>query len=93
MYLLSHISDILTAVSRINAPIPGMFVRTYFNVFLIVVPNMVMTFYNFDIFYNICFVFDLSSALACRMESNSIKATLGVRAGVFVHCKLCLVPR
>ena len=30
---------------------------------------MVMKFYNFDIFYQICYIFDLSSALACRVES------------------------
>ena len=34
-----------------------------------VIPNMVMKFHNFDIFYQICYIFDLSSALACRVES------------------------
>ena len=34
-----------------------------------VVPIMVMTFHNFDIFYQICYIFDLSSALACRVEN------------------------
>ena len=37
-----------------------------------VIPNMVMKFHNFDIFYNICWFFDLSSALACRVESINI---------------------
>ena len=30
---------------------------------------MVMKFHNFDIFYKCCYIFDLSSALACRVES------------------------
>ena len=29
---------------------------------------MVMKFQNVDICYNFCYIFDLSSALACRME-------------------------
>ena len=29
------------------------------------VTNMVMKFHNFDIFYKMCYIFDLSSALAC----------------------------
>ena len=33
-----------------------------------VIPNMVMKFHDFDIFYKICYNLDLSSALACRME-------------------------
>ena len=33
------------------------------------IPNMVMKFHNVEIFYQICFIFDLSSALACRAES------------------------
>ena len=31
--------------------------------------NTVMKFHNFDIFYKVGYIFDLSSALACRMES------------------------
>ena len=34
-----------------------------------VVPNMVMKFQNVNIFYKMCFIFDLSSAHACRVES------------------------
>ena len=34
-----------------------------------VIPNMVMKFHNFDIFLQICQIFDLSSALACHMLS------------------------
>ena len=34
-----------------------------------VIQNMVMKFHNVDIFYNIFYIFDLSSALACCMES------------------------
>ena len=33
------------------------------------IPNMVMKFHNFEIFYKIRYIFDLSSALACRTES------------------------
>ena len=31
--------------------------------------NMAMKFNNFDIFYQICLIFDLSSALSCHVES------------------------
>ena len=31
--------------------------------------NMVMKFHNFDIFYHVCYIFDMSSALAYRVES------------------------
>ena len=34
-----------------------------------VIPNIVMKFHNFDFFYKICYILDLSSALACRVES------------------------
>ena len=44
-------------------------VCTLLNVFLTVIPNMGMKFHNFEIVYQICYIFDLSSALACRMES------------------------
>ena len=30
---------------------------------------MIMTFHNVNIFYKVCIIFDLSSALACRVES------------------------
>ena len=52
MCLLSHISEMLRAISRINESIPGMFVLI-FNVFVMVVPNMVMKFQNVDIVYKI----------------------------------------
>ena len=42
---------------------------TYLNEFFIVVPNMVMKFHNFDIFYKLCLLFDLSSAHARRIVS------------------------
>ena len=42
---------------------------TYLNAFLTEIPNMGMKFHNFDIFYKICYIFDQSSALACRVES------------------------
>ena len=35
-----------------------------------VIPNVVMKFGNFDIFYKIYYIFDLSSALACRVLSE-----------------------
>ena len=34
-----------------------------------VIPNIVMKFHNVDISYKIGYIFDLSSALACRVES------------------------
>ena len=37
-----------------------------------VIPNMEMEFNYFDIFYQIWYIFDLSSALACRMVSVNI---------------------
>ena len=48
------------------------YVGTYFNVFVMVVPIMVMKFSNVDIFYKICDIFDLSSALTCSVESIQI---------------------
>ena len=33
---------------------------------------MVMKFHNFDIFYQICYIIDLSSALACRMHGKHL---------------------
>ena len=44
-------------------------VGTYFNAFFMVIPNMVMKFQNVDIFYQICYIFNLSSAHACRVEN------------------------
>ena len=43
------------------------------NAFLMVIPNMVMKFHNFDIFYKICYIFDLPSALACHVESIQVE--------------------
>ena len=43
------------------------YVCTYLNAFLMVIPNMAMKFNNFDIFYQICKLFHLSPALACRV--------------------------
>ena len=34
-----------------------------------VIPNMVMKFHNVDIFYKTRYIFDMLSALACRVES------------------------
>ena len=39
------------------------------NTFLTVIPDMVMKFHKFDIFDKQNSIFDLSSALACRVES------------------------
>ena len=36
------------------------------------IPNMVMKFNDFDIIYTICYMFDLSSAFACRVKSINI---------------------
>ena len=47
-------------------------VGTYFNAFHMVIPNRVMKFHNFDIFYTICYIFDMSSALACRVVSINV---------------------
>ena len=38
-----------------------------------VVPNMVMKFQHLNFFYNIFLICDLSSALACRVESIKIQ--------------------
>ena len=46
-----------------------MHVGTYLDAFFIVVSNIVMKFHNFDIFHKFDYIFDMSSALACRMES------------------------
>ena len=43
--LLSQISEILTCISRINEPIPGMFVL-YLNAFLMVIPDIVIKVLN-----------------------------------------------
>ena len=40
-----------------------------------VIPNMVMNFSNFEILYTIWEIFDLSSALACRVESKTTNFT------------------
>ena len=42
------------------------------NEFLVVVQNMVMVFHNFDIFFQLLLIFDLSSALAYRVESTNM---------------------
>ena len=57
-------------------------VCTYLNVFLMVIPNMVMKFHNFEIFYQFFYIFALSSALTCHVES--IKT-------MYSHC-LCSFP-
>ena len=41
----------------------------YLNAFSVLIPNMIMKFHNVDIFCQICYIFDLSSALAYCMES------------------------
>ena len=33
---------------------------------------MVIKFHNFNIYYKFCYIFDMSSALACRMESIKV---------------------
>ena len=37
---------------------------------------MVMNFNNFNIIYKFCYIFDLSSALACRVESIQVEMQL-----------------
>ena len=37
------------------------------------IPNMVKKFHNVDIFYKICSISDLSSALACRVVSIMVR--------------------
>ena len=61
----THISEILTTISQINEPITGMFVLILMH-FLWWFQIMVMKFHNFDIFYQVYYIFNLSSELACR---------------------------
>ena len=67
-FLLSHISGILTSISRINEPIPGMFVLNWnhfsrwFQI-LSWISKMLIFVGKF------CEMLDLSSALACRVLS------------------------
>ena len=42
-----------------------------------------MTFHNFDIFYKFRYIFNLSSALACRVESNKRSVLLEFLVRVF----------
>ena len=42
-------------------------VGTYLNAFLLMIQNMGLEFNNIDICYKIYYIFDLSSALACRV--------------------------
>ena len=51
--LLSHISEVWTAISRINEPIPGMFVLIWMH-FTLWFQNVVMKFHNVDIFCKLC---------------------------------------
>ena len=48
-----------------------------------VIPNMVMKFDNFEIMDKIGQLFDLSSALACRVESINIQ--VGVKHELLLH--------
>ena len=45
---------------------------------------MVMKFHNVDIFYKICYISDMLSALACRMKSITICKT-------YKHNGICLI--
>ena len=40
---------------------------------------MVMKFHNSNIFYKVCIILDLSSALACRVERIKVKDNVVVR--------------
>ena len=64
----SKFLQIATAISRITEPIPGIFV-TYLNAFFMVIPNILMKFNNFEVVWQFCDIFDLSSAHACRVVS------------------------
>ena len=46
-----------------------MHVCTHLNAFLMVIPNMVMKFYNFEIVHNFCKILHVSYALASRIVS------------------------
>ena len=65
---VSQITEMLTSISQINEPIPGMF-GLFLNAFFKRIPNIVTKFQIVDIFYQICFIFVLSSAHARRIGS------------------------
>ena len=58
-----------------------------------VIPNMVMKFNKFDIFYKCCHIFDLSSALACRMESIKLYVVCEPVFTPLLHCYRVVVIR
>ena len=49
---------------------------------------MVMKFHNFDIFYKFCYIFVLSSALACRAESIDSEPAASNRLYELVSCTI-----
>ena len=77
--LLSEVSDIFNCYFTIcwtNTRHVG----THLNAFLMVIPNMVMKFHNFDIFTKfVKFLTYLSSAIACRVESINTESCSNVR--------------
>ena len=67
--------EIVRVISRISEPIQGMFVLIWMY-FLWWFQIMIMKFHKFDFFLQHLYFFDLSSALACRVEAfNNTKAT------------------
>ena len=77
--LLSNISGILTAISWFTEPTRH--VGTHVNAFLMVIPNMVMKFHNFDIFYNIFYNFltrRQHSPAACKVLTLSLLYHLSI---------------
>ena len=53
-----------------------------------VAPNVVMKFHNFDVFYQICYIFDLSSALACCVESINIIIIINLQNEIKYSCTM-----
>ena len=56
-----------------------------------VVPNMIMKFHSFDIFYQNCYIFDLSSALVCRVESSKIEINREVDDNWHSDCMIIMI--
>ena len=65
-----------------------------------VILNMVMKFHNFEMLLKLCYIFDLSSALACRVESikNELIWSNIIHSGVIpsvnlpaTHSKICIM--
>ena len=57
-----------------------MYVCTLLNAFLMVITNMDMKFPIFDIFYKNCYIINMTSAFACRMDWSSVTSEMVISA-------------